>query len=187
MNTGLQDEIRQLRQCLDGLAACSDGDLSRYELRLPPVPPSVYWKARWLVGILLRWLESVRLKEPDPWPVRLRQVSGNAKAKPLLIWAIGTDRATLREACRGFLRLHQSLSSFAPVLVTDVADFAYFSRLGWLVEYLPRLSGEGCPYENRKAWLLARLYHGAPALPIAAGLKVETAAEEIRRFVLRGN
>jgi hypothetical protein len=149
------------------------------------MPPGIYWRARWLVGKLLRWLESMRLKEPDPWPVRLRQITGDANAKPLLIWAIGTDRDTLRDACRGFLKLHHSLSSFAPVLITDAADFAFFSRLGWLVEYVPSLSGEGCPYENRKARFLARLYHGAPALPVEAGLEVETAAEEIRRSVMR--
>jgi hypothetical protein len=181
LNTGLQDDIRQLRRHLDALAAGSD-DLTRYELRLPPMPPGLYWQARWLVGVLLRLLEFMRLKAPDPWPVRLRQGAANLKAKPLLIWAIGTDRDTLREACRGFLKLQTSLPTFAPVLITDVADFAFFSRLGWLVEYLPPIPGEGGPYEERKARLLARLYQGAPALPVAAGLMAETAAEEIARY-----
>jgi hypothetical protein len=52
------------------------------------------------------------------------------------------------------------------VLVTDVADFAFFSRLGWLVEYLPKLSGEGQAYELRKARFIAKLYRDAPALPV---------------------
>jgi hypothetical protein len=182
LNTGLQDDIRRLRRHLDALAAHSD-ELQRYELRLPPIPPGIYWRARWLVGMTLRFLELARLKKPDPWPARLRQGSGNAKAQPLLIWAIGTDRDELRQACRGFQKLHDSLPEFAPVLITDVADFAFFSRLGWLVEYLPRISGEGNPYEERKAKLLARLYQGAPALPVSAGLMAETAAEEILRYV----
>lgn len=186
MNTDLQDDIRQLRRHLDGLAACKD-DLTRYELRLPPMPPGWYWQARWLVGMLLRLLESVRLKKPDPWPARLRQGSGNVKAQPLLIWAIGADHDALRDACRGFQKLHHSLPEFAPVLITDVADFAFFSRLGWLVEYLPRIPGEGGPYEKRKATLLARLYQGAPVIPVAAGLMAETAREDILLHVAYAN
>jgi hypothetical protein len=180
----LRDDIRRLRQYLDDLAACSDDDLMPYELLQPPMPPGVYWKFRWLVGWLLRWLESMRLKRPDPWPVRLKQVAGSARAKPLLIWAVGADRDTLREACGGFSNLHDSLPGFAPVLVTDVADFAFFSRVGWLVEYLPRLAGEGARYDERKAEFLARLYRGAPALPVGAGLEVGSQAEEMRQWVV---
>jgi hypothetical protein len=105
----------------------------------------------------------------------------------LLIWAVGTDRDTLREACGGFSKLHDSLPGFAPVLVTDVADFAFFSRLGWLVEYLPRLAGEGGPYEERKARFLARLYRGAPTLPVDAGLEVGSRLEEICQWVVRSD
>ena len=136
-----------------------------------------------MVGVLLRLLESAGLKAPDPWPVRLRQGSGNVKAKPLLIWAVGTDRDTLREACQGFLKLQDALPTYALVLITDVADFVFFSRLGWLVEYLPGICGEGVPYEERKAKLLARLYQGAPTLPVAAGLVADTAAAEILQYV----
>jgi hypothetical protein len=102
-----------------------------------------------------------------------------------LIWAVGTDRNTLREACSGFCELQGSLRGFAPVLITDVADFAFFSRLGWLVEYLPDLSGQGEPYEERKARLLARLYRGAPVLPVGAGLQSGSRAEEIRQWITR--
>jgi hypothetical protein len=89
----------------------------------------------------------------------------------------------LREACGGFSRMQDSLPGFALVLVTDVADFAFFSRLGWLVEYLPELAGQGEAYEDRKARLLARLYRGAPVLPVRAGLESGSRAEEIRRWV----
>jgi hypothetical protein len=71
--------------------------------------------------------------------------------------------------------------------VTDVADFAFFSRLGWLVEYLPELSGQGEPYDERKARLLARLYRGAPAVPVRAGLESGSLAEELRRCLANGD
>jgi hypothetical protein len=74
----------------------------------------------------------------------------SARAKPSLIWAVGTDRETLREACSGFARMQESLPGFAPVLVTDVADFAFFSRLGWLVEYLPELPAKGSHTRSAK-------------------------------------
>src|SRR5690606_9673716 len=102
----------------------------------------------------------------------------SAGAKPLLIWAVGADRGSLRESFRGFARMQEALPNFAFVVVTDVADFAFFSRLGWLVEYLPRVSGEGEQYEERKARFLARLYRDAPVLPLKAGLGSATSFAE---------
>jgi len=97
----------------------------------------------------------------------------------MLIWAVGADPETLREACTGLSEQWDSFPGFAPVLITDVADFAFFSRLGWLVEYLPRLTGQGEPYEERKLKYIARLYRGAPVLPVNAGLNTS------REFDLR--
>jgi hypothetical protein len=88
----------------------------------------------------------------------------------LVIWAVGADRETLREACTNLHEQWHSFHGYAPVLITDIADFGFFSRLGWLVEYLPRLAGQGEPYEERKLKYLARLYRGAPVLPVSAGL-----------------
>lgn len=178
----LGHDIGKLRQLLDELAAGSDDDLARYVLRHPRMPPGLYWKVRWLAGRTLRWLESVGIKEPDPWPAGLKQAPGNERARPLVIWAVGTDRDALRAACHAFADLQGDLPGFAPVLVTDVADFAFFSRLGWLVEYLPSLAGEGQPYESRKAKFLSRLYRGAPALPVSALLE-SGSGQEIRRWL----
>lgn len=182
----LRDDIGQLRQYLDDLADCNDDDLTRYQLLRPPMPPGVYWRARWLAGRILRWLEARRLKKPNHWPAALKRNGGSGRSKPLLIWAVGMERETLRTACRGFAEMPIISSGFAPVLVTDVADFAFFSRLGWLVEYLPVLSGEGQLYEKRKARFLARLYRGAPALPVSAALG-SNAREEIRRCLASGH
>ena len=172
MAVSLKEEIEALQRQLDELARDPDDNLiKRYTLRWPPLPPGLYWQLRWLISLSLRGLESMRILRSDPWPTSLKQGCANAKAKPLLIWAVGADREKLREACDGLSRLRDSLPGFAPVLVTDVGDFAYFSRLGWLVEYLPRVAGQGEPYEERKLKYLARLYRGAPVLPVSAGLE----------------
>ena len=161
---GIRDEIEALRRLLDDLAGDGDADLARYELIHPPRPPGLYWQLRWLAGRFLRWLESRGLKRANRWPVGLKH-RGNARDKPLLIWAIGENPATLRAACRHISEILPERCGFAPVLVTDVADFAFFSRLGWMVEYVPKLSGNGPSYAERKTRFLARLYRGAPALP----------------------
>lgn len=180
----LNAEAKALRQQLENLARIEDRQLiDRYALRRPPIPPGLYWKLRWLAGRILRCLEAIRILRPDPWPVSLKQAATDARAKPLLIWAVGADKDTLRHACDGFAKMQESLPNFAFVLLTDVSDFAFFSRLGWLVEYLPELSGEGKQYEERKARLLARLYQGAPVLPLRAGLERETDFTELLNLI----
>jgi hypothetical protein len=56
----------------------------------------------------------------------------------------------------GYVVLHDVVG-YAPVLITDVAEFAFFSRLGWLVEYVPKLSAPAEAYAARKLRYLARL------------------------------
>lgn len=176
-----ESEAAAIEQRLADLASAADDELvGRYALERPPMPPGLYWRMRWLAGWTLRWLEGVGLWRPDPWPVRLKLAAGAPKAKPLLIWAVGADRASLRTACESLSHLAESFPGFAPVLVTDVADFAFFSRLGWLVEFVPRLAGDGHSYDERKLRFLARLYQGAPVLPVSAGLGKDP-VEEIRR------
>lgn len=165
-------ELEALRQQLDKLAQTEDYQLiEQYALRRSPVPLGLYWQLRWLVGWIVRWLEAIHIFRADPWPASLKQGVANAGARPLLIWAVGANRETLREACHGFVRMQESNPRLALVLVTDVADFAYFSRLGWLVEYLPEIAGQGQHYAERKAKFIARLYAGALVLPVSAGLE----------------
>jgi hypothetical protein len=184
----LAAEMERLRQHLDDLAQVDDDSFTtRYTLRRPPLPPGVYWQLRALAGLTLRRMEQVGILRPDPWPASLKHSPASARAKPFLIWAVGTERETLRDACSGFADVQDSLPGFAPVLVTDVADFAFFSRLGWLIEYLPRLPGGGEPYENRKTRLVARLYHGAPVVPASAGLEAKSRGDELRHCLLNSS
>lgn len=71
-----------------------------------------------------------------------------------------------------------SLKNRVPVLVTDVADFSFFSRLGWLVEYVPSLSTAG-GYAARKERYLAWLYRDVPAVPVTVGLYETVRAEDL--------
>ncbi|ATD80940.1 hypothetical protein CNY67_05615 [Desulfovibrio sp. G11] len=74
-----------------------------------------------------------------------------------------------RDACTKAKYLLQSHPEFLPVLVTDLADFSFYSRLHWLIEYLPHL-GDGSDYYDQKRRYLAWRYRNALALPLAAGL-----------------
>lgn len=185
-DVSLGDEIEAVRRHLDQLVRPPDDELlRRYTILRPRRPTGLYWQLRWLAGCALRWLESKGILRSNPWPVTLKHTKSSRNARPLLIWAVGANPRTLREACDGLSGLLESEPGFAPVLVTDVADFAFFSRLGWLVEYLPRLAGDGEPFEDRKVRFLARLYRGAPVLPVNAGLKSGSQAAEIRRWIVR--
>lgn len=180
-----EEEVRNLRRHLQKLADGRDEALYRYQLRWPPMPPGTYWRLRWLVGWTLRLLESMGVKKPDGWPVTLKHAAGGPgiTARPLLVWAVGVDRNALREACPLLVDLQRAAPDFSPVLITDVADFTAFSRLHYLVEYLPSLKGEGAAYEDRKARLLARLYRGAPVLTVRAILENSGEPQTLRRLI----
>jgi hypothetical protein len=177
----LRSDIERLRQRLEQLAGEADVDLAkRYALRpLPGEKPNLYRRLRRAGGRVLRRFGLKPPPTPELWSPGLEHVAGSDEAKPLVIWALGMDRETLRAACHGFERLRAEMPGFAPVLVTDVADFAFFSRLGWLVEYVPPLSAPAGEYAGRKQRHLARLYRDALALPASVGLMERVRIEEI--------
>lgn len=178
----LEREISRLRARVSELAADADAALpSRYELRFPPPENmSLYTRLRRLAGRLLRQWGLRRTRPPEPWLVTLRHVPGDESAKPLLIWAVGADAQTLRRACRALSDLTAAMPAYAPVLVTDVADFAFFSRLGWLVEYVPALSSPGQEYSRKKQAYIAWRYRDAPAVPYSAGLLPGLSVEDLQ-------
>jgi hypothetical protein len=181
----LVDDVSALQHYLVELGRIPDEKLEvRYAMQKPRRPSGFYWQLRWLAGRVLRSLVSLGILRSDPWPVRLKHAGKGRGAKPLLVWAVGVERDSLREACQGLLGLLETMPGFAPVLVTDVADFAFFSRLGWLVEYLPPMEGVGESFGHRKERLVARLYRGAPAVPVSLGLASEALKGEIRRSLL---
>jgi hypothetical protein len=168
-------EAKTLRQQLRALAAKPEWDLlTRYDL-LGKKPPSSFMERVWRRA--RRVLAATGLFPPQvtsyPWLPALKHRTVSADARTLLIWALGADRHELRASCEGFSRRIEGDNRLSPVLVTDIADFAWFSRLGWLVEYLPELSGDGQPYQQRKQAHLAWRYRDACIVPLSAGLASE--------------
>ena len=177
----LPAEIVRLREDLRRSFGRAEARLVRRYGRLPPLKrPSPYHRLRRAAGTVLRRLGLRPATLPEPWLPGLKHVERSDGARPLIIWALGMDRDVLRDACRGIEQLQPSLRGYAPVLVTDVPDFAFFSRLGWLVEYVPSLNAPACNYAERKRRYLAWRYRFAPALPATAGLQMRSHIEDLR-------
>ncbi|SEF11823.1 hypothetical protein SAMN02787142_7774 [Burkholderia sp. WP9] len=169
-------ETKTLRRELQALAARPEWDLlTRHDL-LSKKPPSSARDRAWrrVRGVLA----ALGLMSPHvtdyPWRPTLKHAPVNTDAETVLIWALGASRDDLRRACEGFSNRLKCNGGLAPVLVTEVADFAYFSRLGWLVEYVPDVSGEGHSYPERKRAYLAWRYRDARTVPLSAGLASDT-------------
>jgi hypothetical protein len=165
-------EAKALRRELEARAAKPDWNLlTSYDLLRKKAPSSLRERVWRRVRHLLA---SIKLISPHvtqyPWlpTLKHRPISGNVRT--VMIWALGADRHQLRAACEGFSKKLQGSDNLAPVLVTDIADFAFYSRLGWLVEYVPSLSGEGPLLQQRKPAYLAWRYRDACILPLSAGL-----------------
>lgn len=177
----LHAEAEALRRDLEKMSRDAEMSLiKRYELRFPPKERlSLYRRMRISVGRVLRWLRLRRTRPPEPWLTGLKHAEHSDGSAAFVIWALGADRDELRAACRGFVELQAALPGWVPVLVTDVADFAFFSRLGWLVEYVPGLSTPADGYGERKRRYLAWRYRDAPALPMSAGLAEFAQVQEL--------
>lgn len=167
----LEDTTEALRHRLRQWADAPEWPLLvRYEL-LPQKPaPELSKRCSQKLGRLLRvWGLSRARYQKQVWQAGLKHApaSGN---KILLIWSDVPDKATSRAACRGLQSLLAVRPAYVPVLVTPLADFAYYSRLGWLVEYLPDLPGESPSYRERKERWLAWRYRDAVVVPLSVGL-----------------
>ena len=180
----LSSETAHLRKELTRSFGRAEPRLAKRYERLPLESLTPFQRFRKAAGRLRRRLFRHPLPLAEPWLPALKHFESGEVARPLVIWALGTDRETLREACMGFETLYASLPGFAPVLVTDVADFAFFSRLHWLVEYVPSLAPPAARYAERKRRYLAWLYRDAPVLPVSAGLS-EEAIQAARSDLIR--
>lgn len=168
-------EAKALRRELKALAVKPEWTLlTRYDL-LAGKPAQSSTARAW--RMIRRLLASVRAMPPQvtpyPWLPTLKHRPVSADVKTVMIWALGADRHQLRAACEGFSKKLQGGDHLAPVLVTDIADFVFYSRLGWLVEYVPSVSGEGPSLQQRKQAYLAWRYRDACIVPWIAGFASE--------------
>ena len=100
------------------------------------------------------------------WSPKLKHVPVEQSAKVVLYWAVGAfDKQSLRLALAAQLERFKSQGGGLGVLVTNVPDFTFYSRVGWLVEYLPALSGTHESYAQEKLRYLAWRYRGADVVP----------------------
>lgn len=72
------------------------------------------------------------------WSPRLKHAPRDADAKTVLIWALGYDKVMLRESLLAF-KEQDVFKQAVPVILTNVPDFAFYSRLACLVEYVPNM------------------------------------------------
>jgi len=175
----------------DLLSGFADGSL-KPEWRLLVAHDLLREKADlpWRDRFYRRWralLATLRLAPPYvsryDWLPALKHVPLSGAREVLVIWGVGVeDRDVQRASC---LELRDALAAhgegWLPVLLTDCADFAFFSRLGWQVEYLPLLGGDGEDYFVRKCRYLAWRYRGARGLVLGEGVAerlVELGAED---------
>lgn len=174
LDTPVVHETQRLRQELAGLAELArnaDPELRvRYDLLRDKPPATLGARIR---RMALRGLASLGLAAPPAtkfaWLPTLKHAQPGGEYRTLVIWAVGVERAELRRCCESFVKRLDAASGIVPVLITDVADFAYYSRLKWLVEYVPDLSGDGTSYRERKQRYLAWRYRDALVVPAAAG------------------
>ncbi len=183
----LRAEVKPLRRRLKQLAHEFDTGINqRYDLQFTsPEELRLRRRIRTNAGRLLRWLGLMRPPPArpapplEPWLTELSHIDYGNAARPLLIWAMDIDRDELRSACNRIREFQTGSPGWAPVLVTDVADFAFFSRLNWLVEYVPSLSAPADGYFGRKLRYLAWRYRDVPALSITADIKEDMLLEDL--------
>lgn len=128
------------------------------------------WRERvyraWRNGLAALNLDAPYVSKYE-WSARLRHVDAPEHAVTVVLWGMDLAKDALRQACDDMNNSGRLPDAVLPVLVTNVADFAFYSRLGWQVEYLPALRGESDPYQLRKAAYLAWRYRDAALLSLA--------------------
>jgi hypothetical protein len=102
------------------------------------------------------------------WPVVLKHAERSEEGLVIVLWALGSTSEEICRVCDEIVRL-SGAAQFTPVLLTDVANFAYYARLGWLVEYLPSWTGPAAYHREQKLGYLAWRYRNARVVPLSAG------------------
>ena len=148
--------------------------LIRYELLPQKKALSFQKRLTQSVGRLFRRMGlSHGLYCSQVWNSGLKYADCRPEMRPLLFWSERLDKQAMRNACSGARNLLQAHPGLQPVLVTDQADFAFYSRLHWLVEYLPCMEEGTTAYQDRKKRYLAWRYRDALILPLTAGLATQ--------------
>ncbi|MCP3669842.1 MAG: hypothetical protein GY814_05325 [Gammaproteobacteria bacterium] len=181
----LVEETHELRSKLTAWATDPEWLLLiRYDLRRNKPPHSLVERwYQWMRNVLARLRVMPPYVTEYSWLPTLKHAQVDGDYTILLIWAVDVERDELRLDCEGFIKHLEDTSGLVPVLVTNTADFAYFSRLKWLVEYVPSLRGEGSDFDVRKQHYLAWRYSDALVVPVSAGRASTTEWRELLEMV----
>ena len=165
-------QTRALRAELAALARKPEWDLlKRYDLlRDKPVDWGKRQTRRAQSALSALGLTAPPVTQYEWLPALRHGAVLTSDSRTLLIWAFGLEIPALRQACEAFSALLAQRPGLVPVLVCDRADFAWFSRLGWLVEYLGPPAPHAPVWLERKKRHLAWCYRDALAVPAQAGL-----------------
>lgn len=167
------DDFKTLQQYFRDTRKKPGNLVNKYEI----LPRRVLLMARSRMPLRLRfyravrdWLVSLWLIKPSQfdsaWSPRLKHVPVAQDAKVVLFWAVGEDdKQDLRLALAAELERFKSQGAGLGVLLTNVPDFAFYSRLGWLVEFLPTLPGDREAYAQQKLRYLAWRYRDVAVVP----------------------
>ncbi len=99
------------------------------------------------------------------WSAGLKHAPRPEAQHIVLLWSEGLNKEEQRAACEALQMTLEQARHLTPVLVTDVADFAFYSRLHWQVEYLPSLQGDHM-YKEKKRHYLTWCYRKAHMLSL---------------------
>lgn len=164
----IQAETKSLRLKFHELRISYDYKLIvKYELQY-----NVKFSFRAIIQKIGRLLRLVGLDRSHycnrKWTASLKHNNQVNFCKTILIHAQGYNIEQCRIHCNLMRDLLKSFPGYVPVLLTDTSDFTFFSRLGWLIEYLPDLQIQGSSYLQRKLQHLAWLYRDASIVPLSA-------------------
>lgn len=166
-------EFVALQKHFRATKALPDALVAKYEI----LPRSMLLQARAGVPLRIRafrWVRDLlvltRLIKPGQrataWSPKLKHVPVRADANVVIIWAFGhTDKVSLRLGLMAQAESFKSQGGCLRVLLTNMPDFAFYSRLGWLVEFLPALPGDRVAYVQQKLRYLAWRYRDAEVVP----------------------
>lgn len=152
--------------------------VSKYEILPRPVlmtvRSTVPFRLR-VLRVVRDWLVALGVIKPGQfgtaWSPKLKHVPVEPGAKVVLFWAVGEfDKYVLRSALEAQLARFKLQGGGLGVLVANVPDFSFYSRLGWLVEFLPALPGDREAYVQQKLRYLAWRYRDAAVVPVSARL-----------------
>ena len=102
------------------------------------------------------------------WNSGLKHYTGKSKHTILVVDNVN-DKEKIFKVCTNLKNIFLSLNETSIVLITNYADFHFYSRLGWMIEYLPSALPNSSLYIAQKKQYLAWRYKNSTVLPLSLG------------------